>query len=454
MKLLPHQETGVDWLCKTQGGGLFDDMGLGKTVQAAVAAARVGSKRALVVAPASLTHNWQREMTKWARRRCTVVRSGRTRIDPTSPAIVVSHSLLRAENLQSQLRLWEPDLVIIDEAHAFRSPTAQQTQALYGHPGQQFRNGVLAHRPRAWALTGTPAPNGSPAEMWTMLSALAPERVMQDGARMTWWGWRDRFCRLGPSSYTEDGLRVVGIKEEMKAELHQRLAGFSLRRLKRDVLKDLPPLRWGHVTLDDTDVDVVGALRKTDLPAAFVERVIAAWRSDDESRLEELQKATEHFARLRRVCGVLKAPAVSDYLVEELKSEPSKKVVVFVHHVEVGAILVEKLARFGAIALHGGVPSLKRQVLVDAFQTDPSVRVIVCQLVAGGVGITLTAAHDVVFVEQSWIPGETLQAADRCHRIGQTQPVLARVFSLADSIDEFLAEAIHRKTEMLSDLLL
>lgn len=271
---------------------------------------------------------------------------------------------------------------------------------------------------------------------------------------MTWWEWRDRFCKLGPSSYTDDGLRVIGLRADRTPELRERLAGFSLRRLKRDVLKDLPPLRWGHITLDDTDVDVLGALRKTDLPAAFIERVADAWHSGDESRLEELQKAAEHFARLRRVCGVLKAPAVADYLVEELKSGQTRKVVVFVHHVEVGAILVEKLKQFGALALHGGVPALKRQALVDAFQTDPNVRVIVCQLVAGGVGITLTAAHDVVFCEQSWVPGENLQAADRCHRIGQTQPVLARVFSLADSIDEFIAEAIHRKTTMLSDLLL
>ena len=78
MELLPHQRTGVDWLASHARGGLFDDMGLGKTVQAAVAADRVGAKRLLVVAPASLCHNWQREVSKWTRRRrVQVIRSGR-----------------------------------------------------------------------------------------------------------------------------------------------------------------------------------------------------------------------------------------------------------------------------------------------------------------------------------------------------------------------------------------
>lgn len=454
MELLPHQRTGVDWLASHARGGLFDDMGLGKTVQAAVAADRVGAKRLLVVAPASLCHNWQREVSKWTRRRrVQVIRSGRDRVEAGVPAVVVSHSLLRSPAVQDQLLDYRAEAAIVDEAHAFRSPTAQQTRALYGVPGRVDQPGVLSVSPTKWVLTGTPAPNGAPSEMWTMLAHLAPERIGHEGRPMTWWEWRDRFCELGPSSYTEDGFRVVGIRKEMRGELHKRLDGFSLRRLKSEVLKDLPPLRWGHVTLDDTDVDVAGALRKSDLPPHYVDKLIAAWRSDDDSRLEELTKAAEHFARFRRICGVLKAGAVGDYLAEELRAEPAKKIVVFVHHIEVGAEVRSKLDKFGAVALHGGVPAAKRQGIVDAFQTDPRVRVIVCQLVAGGVGITLTAAHDVVFCEQSWIPGENLQAADRCHRIGQTQAVLARVFSLADSIDEFISESIHRKTAMLHDLL-
>jgi SWI/SNF-related matrix-associated actin-dependent regulator 1 of chromatin subfamily A len=253
---------------------------------------------------------------------------------------------------------------------------------------------------------------------------------------LNWFQFRDRYCLCKASPY-HDGVKVVGVKQEMLPELRDKLAGFSLRRLKRDHLS-LPPIRWGTtVVTSDTAlpkelVDIERELKgKTD--------VLAALRDEVE------------FSTWRRLCGVAKAPAAVELLVDELENS-TKKVVVFAHHTEVVEILAEGLAQFGVVKITGATSAKERQNAVDVFQASPGVRVAICQIVAGGVGITLTAASDVVFVEASFVPGDNDQAACRCHRIGQTQPVLVRMLSLAGSVDELVAEILTRKSAMIAQV--
>jgi len=451
LKLLPHQVSGVDWLSARGNAGLFDQMGLGKTITAIAAADAVGAERLLVVCPALVLHNWAREIEKWSpHRKIQVVTTGADRIDARAGAVVVSHGLLIRDPILRQLedRAW--DVNVVDEAHAFRNPKSQRTKALYGVPGREDVDSLISRCARTWTLTGTPAPN-NPTEVWTMVAALAPERLQQNGRLMRWHEFRARYCKLAPSSYG-DGWKVVGIQNAV--ELRARLKGFALRRLKSDHL-DLPPLRWGHVTLDGADVDLKKALREAGIDLdeiisnAFGEHEQAA---DHEARMNALRES-HHFAAYRRIVGLLKAPAAAELLGAELTHESTHKKVLFCHHLDVATELRSRLRKFGAVRITGAESPKQRQANVDAFQRDPRVRVAVCNIVAGGVGITLTAAHDVVLVEQSWIPGENLQAADRCHRIGQTRPVLARVLSLAKSSDEIIAEVLLRKTQMIQELL-
>jgi SWI/SNF-related matrix-associated actin-dependent regulator 1 of chromatin subfamily A len=145
--------------------------------------------------------------------------------------------------------------------------------------------------------------------------------------------------------------------------------------------------------------------------------------------------------------------AAIELLRDELASDLACKRVVFCHHREVAARLEAELAEFGVVAITGEASPVQRTQRVATFQASPATRVAVCQIVAGGVGITLTAAHHVTFVEQSFVPGDNAQAADRCHRIGQTMPVIVRVLAAAGSVDTLVSEILARKARMIRETL-
>ena len=444
MDLYPFQKAGAEWLSTKTHGGLFDDQGLGKTAQAIVAADRVNAKTILVVAPSVVTHNWKREFGMWAD--CAsvqVISTGRDKINAQNyRVVVVPHALLIRDAIMSQLLRVRWDVCIVDEAHAFKNPKAKRTKALFS-----LRDDVAAVSTvcrRMWLLTGTPMPN-NPTELWTMLRALSPASIAKpfDAAveleprPMNWFEFRRKFCELQPSSYG-DGWKVTGAKNTDL--LRDVVSDFSLRRLKKNVL-DLPPIRFGTLT-------VTG-----DLPAELlkIEEKIAHLKGMHGVDMMEALRDVVEFSTWRRLCGIAKAQSAGELLVEELQADPTKKLVVFAHHKEVVESILAQvvLGGVGVVTIVGSMDAEARARAVDSFQKDPTTRVCLCNIVAGGVGITLTAASDVVFVEQSFVPGDNAQAADRCYRIGQDKSVLVRNLALAGSVDELLTEILARKTEMI-----
>jgi SWI/SNF-related matrix-associated actin-dependent regulator 1 of chromatin subfamily A len=420
--LYPHQEVGVEWLCKTPRGLLADDQGLGKTIQVVVAAKRLGCRRVLVVAPAAVTFNWRAEFVKWASLRpddVQVIGYSGEDVERAPRVVVVAHSMLFREPLLGKMRKERFDVVAIDEAHYFRTPGAKRTLALYSG-----REAICRLAPRSWALTGTPLPNGDPAEVWTMLAGMAPERIRgEDGKLLTWGQWRSRFAVTVPTIY---GDRVESLKN--LPELNRRLAGFMLRRLKKNVLTDLPPIRWSTVALDSLAID-----RST---LATVDR-----------------EDGEAFATWRHNCGVAKVRPTVELLKTELEGG-LPCVVVFAQHVEVLDRLCDGLAKYRPLRIDGTLSAYQKAEVVNEFQRDGSPhRVIVVQLQSGGVGITLTRASDVVFVETSSVPGDMAQCADRVHRIGQKSSVLVRILALAGTVDEVYADALARKSAMVSEVM-
>lgn len=430
MHLYPHQDIGVQWLLNNPRGGLFDEPGLGKTAQVIVAADYLGAKRLLVAAPSAVTHNWKREIGLWSpQRNVQILVTGRDIVDPRATAVIVPHGLVFRPGIKEQLRGF--DASALDESHLFRSPGAKRTQAWF-----LGRDAACRRSPVSWPLTGTPTPN-DPSEWWAMLAGLAPHRLRRsqaDSQLLTYGEFRRRFCLLRPSGYGR-GDKVIGAQNV--AELRDRLAGFYLRRLEREVLS-LPPMRFGTVTLTASPETWPAELRGLD----------AEMQGRSPEELLDDAKRSKEYSTWRRLCGVAKAPTAAMMLDEELNATDGK-LVVFCAHTEVVDIMYGSLLGHGALRLTGSTPASERQALVDRFQTDPSVRVFVAQIVAGGVGVTLTAANRVVFVEQSFVPGDNAQAAKRCHRIGQKQSVLVRFFSLAGSVDEHTTEALARKTEMI-----
>lgn len=427
LTLYPHQITGVDWLHRQTRALLGDSAGLGKSITALVSADRAGVGTILILSPTVVAWNWEREVRRGTKRQVFVVDSSDAlphNITDTA-VVIVTHGLLIRGRVFDWIKTFRWSLVVLDEAHNFRNRDAQRTRAFYG------TGGVVHHADRVWLLTGTPLPNHA-AELWPHLRGLWPERCP-----LSYEAFVDKFCLTEWSPFSEQ-RKIVGNKNV--AELKTLLTGLFLRRLKEDHL-DLPSIRWETVVLPPAESEPLLVYLNEQL-----RKVVDGLSSTD--ALDVLRQHKE-FAAYRRLCGIAKVNST----VELLEQDALPKVVVFAHHLDVLDGLEAGLGADNCVKLTGSVSAHERTQMVALFQEDPSVRYALCQITAAGTGITLTAASEVVFVEQSFVPADNSQAADRCHRIGQQFPVRVRVLSLAGTVDELVAEILVRKSVMISEVL-
>ena len=438
--LYPHQSAAVSWLINRPRALLFDEQGLGKTITAIAAADAVGAKKVLVVCPTVVLWNWRREFETWSpTRRIQVIDSGPTTFDDSADVVIVTHGLLIRPYIHAQIvaRWW--DQTILDEGHMFRNPDAKRVRAFYGRHGRHDET-VVSASGSVVILTGTPMPNNA-SELWTHLHGLFPDSIKgKDSKPMSFAAFRSHYCLSRPTPY---GLKITGNRNIH--ELRLMLTPVALRRLKKDVL-DLPAIRFETITLRPKQVPWEIAELATEVGALL----------DDGATADEgfaALRASTEFARFRRLCGMAKTDPVIDLLRAELAFGALTKVVVFAHHVAVVDGIAHGLAEYNPVVITGATPPATRATLVDEFQNDPDIRVAVLNIVAGGTGITLTAAADVVFAEMSFVPGENAQAADRCHRIGQTERVRVRCVALAGTIDENIVEVLRTKTKMIREVI-
>jgi len=450
--LFPYQNTGAAWLAPRSQALLADEMGLGKSAQAIQACDITGAQDILVICPASVRVNWEREFEKFSPmdRPCSVIFSGSDPV-PTHGVVIISYDLAVKLAHKLKARVW--DVEILDEAHYLKERTADRTKAIYGR-GAKFPGIQAKH---IWRLSGTPAPNNA-SELWTQLKSAG---LTTD----SYWDFTFRYCAGFDSNY---GYKITGHKnvEELKGLLNQ----FMLRRTKEEVLTDLPPIFYQQVTVDRSAVELdpyfyeqwcsIGQpqflenlkIADTTLRAALEQVSGGSQKTPNECRLGVLEAMAPAMVTLRRYIGMAKLPAVCDILIEELKNDPKLKLVVFAVHQTVIEDARLRLAKFHPVTLYGGTPAIKRQKNIDRFMNDPACRVFVGNVQAAGVGITLTVANEVVFLEQSWVPADNAQAAMRCHRIGQTRPVRVRIFSLHKSVDEQVQQTLLRKSRELTKL--
>lgn len=452
--LFQFQKEGVDWLAPRRTALLADEMGLGKSAQAITASDRVGAKRVLVICPAVARINWGREFGKWStiHRQQSICLSNKT--SPVGDLVVCSYEYATSqlERLKQQPTF---DALIVDEAHYLKSIDAKRSKAISG------REGLVHHARRVWMLTGTPAPNDA-SELWIICYIFGATKLR-----------REAFIR----SYclTEDtihGLKVVGNRPEKLAELRTILKTFTLMRRKADVMKQLPKISFYDIAVEPGEVDfdlnqnftpyIFPRDRRDELQTklkeqeALITAVVKTTKMDGHTSSEKsflaLQGLAKSVSTLRRWNGCQKINPVVDLLTAELESGALKKIVLFAVHQDVIQNLRIRLSKFGAVTLYGNTDPANRQHNIDRFQNRENCRVFVGQIQACGTAINLTAASEVMFVEQSWVPAENAQAAMRVHRIGQTQPVRVRVVSIADSIDERINQSLRRKTRQLAEI--
>lgn len=434
-----------------------DEMGLGKTIQAVgIINADPSIRSVLVIAPKSLTTNWQREMRRWLVRSTHISRIAQAPADDV--IVVVSYE--EAKKYVSVLTAaW--DLLVVDEAHWIKSGKAQRTKVVH-----QIARGC---RRRA-LLTGTPIAN-KPIELFSLLQVVDPDTwdpagrkrdagglmvPMPAGSGCGFFKFAKRYCGAEQGRFGWDFSGASNLPE-----LQERLRTTCMvRRLKADVLVDLPAKRRQIVELqpDGASMAVEAENRawrahEEEIEEARAQVELAKADSDSayDQAVEKLKSKTgaafTEISILRHATAVAKVPHVIEHAKLALE-DGDAKLVVMAHHHDVIDGIAAGLKEFGVVKLTGRDDIADRQRSVDRFQKDPSCRVFIGGIMAAGVGITLTAAAHVVFAELDWVPGNVTQAEDRCHRIGQTESVLVQHLVFDGSLDARMAQVLVAKQKI------
>lgn len=495
LEYLPFQRAGIAYAIATNrptSDVLFaDPPGLGKTIQAiGVANMQHSIRDVLIICPASLKKNWEREFKKWDVHGLSVgiVRTvvqdklgpdgqpmreapetpGRLgkkikeRVDvfPDTDVVIINKEFFDRHKDKIKGFVW--DLMIVDEAHAFTNPKAKSSQHVWGGGRGKNRIPPLMAKRRVF-LTGTPLTT-SPINMWVFARELDPK-----GLGKNWNDYVERYC----DAYDNDfGLDVSGASNLNELNLKLRNT-FMVRREKTEVLKELPPKRREIVLIDDDGItkqvrDELSQARKMlaefeamlgiENPEDTVDALNRLLPEDTEgmdyeevaARMREgLQVSFEEFSAYRKALAIAKAP----FVVEHVKRlvDAGEKVVLMCYHKEVAAHFRKMFNN--AAFVTGSTPSEKRQDEVDRFQEDPDCMVFIGNIDAAGVGYTLTASYIVVFAELTWVPSKLEQAEDRVWRIGQDNACLIQYLVVDGSLDARMIDVIIRRMEEISQAL-
>lgn len=437
---LPYQNAGINFASGHKDTLFGDEMGLGKTIQAiGTINSDAAARSVLVVCPASLKLNWKKEILKWDTKHLTVeVVKPTTKKLPSADIVILNYELLKKFRGGLRERQW--DVLVVDEAHYIKNPKAGRSIEVFGRKERKEKQAdgstkvipgvepILAGR--RLFLTGTPIVN-RPKELWPLIQALAPT------FEKNFFLYAKKYCGAFHNGFGWDFSGASNLED-----LQERLRGlFMVRRLKADVLKELPPKRRQVMVLEG-DAGIMELLEKE--KKTYEQYAESIKDGDFET------PAFVEMSALRKAVALAKLPSIAVHAKEAL--EEVDKLCIFVHHHEVVDALREA---FGSVAvcIDGRTPNEERQAAVDRFQSDPKCTVFIGTIRAAGVGITLTASSTVIFGELDWVPGNVSQAEDRCHRIGQSESVLVRHLVLEGSLDERMAQIIIDKQEVIDKAL-
>lgn len=427
-ELRPYQKEGFVWLSRLYewGGGacLADDMGLGKTIQIlTLLLDRAAAGPSLVIAPASVCRNWQREAARFTpglkvRILGNADRAGEIDTLRDYDVLICSYGILVSEEALLTGKKW--NCVVLDEAQAIKNHQSKRACA-----AKRLKTGFRL------ASTGTPLENNLD-ELWSLFDFLNPGLL----------GSHTQFSRkfLSAASSTHALKKLVG--------------PFLLRRLKSQVLDELPPKTEVtlEVTLPERERNFYESLRREALQALSADA-----GNTHVSILAQLTK-------LRRACchPMLVAPqldfsgAKMELLMELVGGlrAGGHRALIFSQYVDCLSIVRRMFGEAGIASqyLDGSTPTAERMDRVDAFQRGEGDFFLI-SLKAGGTGLNLTAANYVIILDPWWNPAVENQAADRAHRIGQNQPVTVYRLVTADTVEEKVIELHARKREMAEEIL-
>ncbi|NWW99515.1 ZRAB3 endonuclease, partial [Caloenas nicobarica] len=439
-KLLPFQEKGIIFALQRNGRCMIaDEMGLGKTIQAiSISYYYKNEWPLLIVVPSSLRYPWVDEMEKWIPELSPddisiIQNKTDTGRISTSKVTILGYGLLTsdAQTLVDTLYRQNFKVVVVDESHYMKSRNATRSKILLP---------IVQKSLRAILLTGTPA-LGRPEELFMQIEALFPRKFG------TWNEYAKKYCNARVRFFgkrTQWDCRGASNLEE----LHQLLGEIMIRRLKNDVLTQLPPKVRQRIPFDLPQA----AAKNLNTTFAEWEKLMRNLSSDaTESHFSQVMNL---ITRMYKETAIAKAGAVKDYIKMMLQND-KLKFLVFAHHLSMlqacTEAVIENKVRY--IRIDGSVPSAERIHLVNQFQKDPDTRVAILSIQAAGQGLTFTAATHVVFAELYWDPGHIKQAEDRAHRIGQCSSVNVHFLIAKGTMDTLMWAMLNRKAKVTGSTL-
>lgn len=421
---LAHQKEAIQKLVENKKYILADDMGLGKTTSTIIAALESGTKKVLIICPATLKINWKREIENYSDK--TIYIAEGKHFSTEHDFVIINYDILKnfhdsKKKDDSQILASNFDLVVVDEAHYIKNVQAQRTKLI---------NDIVKKVDRLWLLTGTPM-TSRPIDYFNLLS------LVDSPVAKNWMAYVIRYC----SGYQfKVGARKVWnvMGSSNLEELRERTSNTITRRLKEDVL-DLP---------DKIITPVYLRLKSKDY-----EELMGEYYNWYDKNPDESKSLTVQFTKLTKVRQVIANEKISQTIeLAENILEQDKKVIIFCNFTDSLNQIVEHFGK-SAVKVDGSMTKQDRQFSVDQFQENEKIKVFVGNIKAAGVGLTLTAAEAVIMNDLSFLPSDHSQAEDRAYRFGQKNNVLVYYPIFENTIEGVIYDILNNKKQVIATVM-
>ena len=421
---LSHQKEAIQKLVENKKYILADDMGLGKTTSTIIAALESNAKKILIICPASLKINWQREIANYTDR--SVYISEGKNFSQEHDFVIINYDIIKnfhnvKKKSESQILDSNFDLVVVDEAHYIKNGQAQRTKLI---------NDLVKKVDRLWLLTGTPM-TSRPMDYFNLLS------LVDSPVAKNWMAYAIRYC--SGYQFNAGGRKIWNVTGASNLEeLRDRTSGLTLRRLKEDVL-DLPDKIITPVYLR--------------LKSKAYEEIMGEYYDWYDKNPDESKSLTVQFTKLTKIRQVIADEKIAQTIeLAENIIEQGKKVIIFCNFTDSLSKICEHFGKT-AVRVDGSTPKHKRQNSVDQFQDNEKIKVFVGNIKAAGVGLTLTAAEAVIMNDLSFLPSDHSQAEDRAYRYGQKNNVLVYYPIFENTIEGIIYDILNNKKQVIATVM-
>lgn len=425
----PYQKVGIAFLDKIDGIGLIgDEPGVGKSFSA-IGYTSLKSYKTIIVCPASLKYNWQNEIMKFSYKTSTIL-SEFLSSDLNPKILTTDYYIINYEQLEKYsdfLKKAKFDCVILDESHYIANLQSKRTKIVF----KLFNK--LKHK---ILLSGTPI-KSRPIEFYAQLKFLKSEIFSNKQL------FGLRYCDAKETKFGWDFSGASNLEE-----LNRKISSFYIRRIKKDVLKDLPDKLISYV---EHELSTTEKKEYKKLDNEFKQIIVD---QSNKFGLDYINKPIDNkqlalMTKLKQFCANAKLEKTIEFVKEFLDSTEDRKIIVFSQYINTQTKLKEAFSSVG-VSIMGADDAKDRNDAVNKFQSDPKIRVFIGSTLAAGVGLTLTAADTVIFNDLLWTPAEHTQAEDRAYRIGQKNTVNIYYPIFKDSIEERILKVLDYKSKIVA----